>query len=232
MEASASSPEKIPRRWKMASIFGLLIAVTWACLLFAGNQSKPHFYVRSDGHLFIEGKRGLEINLGDLAKHLEEHRSYPSRIVIEVDSNFPVEGIGPLLNKTAELGFARYQIRSDDHKLNFSLPCCCHEGPGNSQPEFIDLRAKSTSEPPPSMMYGVTGQWADVCVAADGTILWGELLSRISPKLKSGVTMEIQAGNCALYRWKNEDKEIPDQPNPHLPKPIWTRAVDYVRGWF
>lgn len=232
MEASVSSPKKIPRRWKVATIFVLLVGVTCACLLTAGNQSKPHFYVRSDGHVFIGDKRDKEINPADLSKHIEKLRTWPSRVVIEADPDLPFEGIGPLLNTTAELGFARYQLRSNERSLNFSVPGGDFDELGNSRPEFIDLRAKPTPEPPPYNMYSGVPQSGDVYVAADGTIPCGELLSRLSPKLKSGVTMEIHVGNSDLFRWRDEDKEFPDHPNPHLPKPIWTRAVDYVRDWF
>jgi hypothetical protein len=209
-----------------------LVAVACVCLLSAGNQSKPDFYVRSDGHVLIGGKRGKEINPTDLAKHVEILRSGPLRTVIEVDPDLPVDGLEPLLFKFGELGIGTYQLRSNGNHLNFSLPGSGLEQGDDSKPEFIDLRASSSSGPPLSLMYRDAWQWSDVCVAADGTIPCGELLLRLSPKLKSGETMGIYAGSCAWLRSENEDKEPSDYSNPHLPKPIWTRAADYIRGWF
>jgi hypothetical protein len=234
--------------------FGVAI-VAWIALQrieSAESRSELVVIVKADGSFYLPSEPTIPVTR-ELLKALLDTAN-PRHCVIAIDNSCPVNAIGPVINATAEAGFAHYQLRTPESRLNFSLQLCSHCLPlSDSVQRWVDLRENATDrifdEPDRPDESDDIKPSTEVAVLTDPGLPVGELLKESAPYAVPGKSMEIQVfgrypdgvidleTTLLLLRYPQEDQAhryIPPPPGPFAEWTMkcWKATKDTVNSWF
>ena len=209
--------------------------------------------VKADGSFYLPSEPTTPVTRGVLKKLF--HTANPPHCVIALDNSCPVNVIGPVVTALADVGFARYQLRTSEYRLNFSLEECDYYCGFNScKPllRWVDLRESATDriiEAPdrPEQSDDVETS-TEIAILADPDLPAGELLKASVPYAALSKSMkihvlsrypdgELQLPTLELYRHRFEDEAhryIPPPPGPFVAwmNKWWKTTRDTVSSWF
>jgi hypothetical protein len=191
----------------------------------AESRSEVVVVVKADGSFYLASKPTIPLTR-ELLKGLLATAN-PQHCVIALDNSCPVKAIGPVLNATAEAGFAHYQLRTPESRLNFSLQIwrTCISAPEPAR-RWVDLRESATDlifdEPyrPEQSEDFVTS--TELAILVDSHLSVGELLKKSAPYTTPGKPVGIYV----LSRYL--DGELQQPPLQLLRNHLEESAHDYI----
>jgi hypothetical protein len=238
--------------WCLALVGLAAVVIGWLLVLqrieSAESRSEVVVAVNADGSFYLPSDPVAPVTYERLVELRKT--ANPQHCVIALEGECHIGAIGPFLNSAAEAGFALYQLRTPTHRLNFSVPGCCHEP--EPVERWIDLRDEAPSHTivAPDIPEKVDRSFephSEIAVLADLNIPADELIRQCSPYSVSGKSMEIFASDSSLenpdsiplflIRHQNEDhahRYIPPPPVPIAEKVSewWRSFKNTVASWF
>jgi len=211
--------------------------------------------VKADGSFHLASDPATSLTRERLEQLLDT--ANPRHCVIALDSSCPAKAIGPVVTMAAEAGFAYFQLRTPEYRLNISLQECdyyfCRYG-HISEPSqrWVDLRRDATDcilEAPdrPEQSDDIETS-TEVAILTDADLPVDELLKESAPYAVPGKSMEIhvlsrypdgelQQPTLELYRYNFEDaahRYTPPPPGPFVARinDWWKATRDTVNSWF
>jgi hypothetical protein len=219
----------------------------------AESRSEVVVAVKADGSFYLPSEPTTPLTREVLKKLF--HTANPPHCVIALDNSCPVNVLGPVITAAAEAGFARYQLRTPEYRLNVSLEECdyyCGFNSNSPLQQWVDLRESATDriiEAPdrPEQSDDVETS-TEIAILTDPDLPTGELLKASVPYTALSKSMkiyvlnryldgELQLPTLELYRHRFEDEAhryIPPPPGPLAEKATqwWNTLKDTVNSWF
>lgn len=208
--------------------------------------------VKADGSFYFPGQPTIPVTSEALENFFRT--ANPPHCVISLDNSCPVNVLGPMVTAAADAGFARYQLRTPEFRLNLSLQECDYYYSYPSKPlqQWVDLRESATDriiEAPdrPEQSDDVETS-TEIAILADPDLPVGELLKASAPYAVPRKSMEIHVlsrypdgelhpPTLELFRYNFEDEAhryIPPPPKPFVvwATEWWKTTKDMVSSWF
>jgi hypothetical protein len=209
--------------------------------------------VKADGSFYLPSEPTVPVT-SELLKNLL-HTANPPHCVIAFDNSCPVKEIGPVVTVITDAGFALYQLRTPEYRLNLSLQerdYFCGFNASKPLQRWVDLRENATDrifEAPdrPDQSDDIETS-TEVAVLTDPDLPVDELIKASALYAVPGKSMgihvlsrypdgELQLPTLELFRHRFEDEAhryIPPPPSPFVAwmNKWWKTTKDTVNSWF